>query len=110
MQHDTDWNMQHDTACNRHINETVTLRKQVTKYKNMRKWMIEFLRKFENRGIKIARVKAIFIVKSINLLFFTSIFYGVGVRCDRRRFSVLSPFIEKFIGNNYIFLVQISVF
>ena len=33
--------------------ETVTLRKNVTRYKNMRKWMVECLRKFENRGIKI---------------------------------------------------------
>ena len=32
----------------------LTLRKHVTKYKNMQKWMIEFPRKFENRGIKIA--------------------------------------------------------
>ena len=35
-------------------NETVTLRKYITKIKNMRKLMVEFLRKFENRGIKIA--------------------------------------------------------
>ena len=31
------------------------LMKHVTKYKNMRKWMVEFLWKFENRSIKIAR-------------------------------------------------------
>ena len=35
--------------------ETVTVRRHISKYKNMRKWMVEFLRKFENRGIKIAR-------------------------------------------------------
>ena len=44
--------------------------------------MIEFLRKFENRGIKINRVNSILITKSINLLFFTLILYGVAVCCD----------------------------
>ena len=39
--------------------------------------MIEFLRKFENRGIKIVRVNLILITKSIKTL----ILYGVGVRC-----------------------------
>ena len=57
--------------------------------------MIEFLRKFENRGIKIARVLLILIAESVNLQLFTLILYGVWVRCDRRRFSVLNPFIEK---------------
>ena len=47
--------------CDRHSNETVTLRKHATKYKHMRKWMLEFLRKFENRSIKIARVNSILI-------------------------------------------------
>ena len=42
--------------CDRHSNETVTFRKHVTKNKNTRKWMIEFLRKFDNRGIIIVRV------------------------------------------------------
>ena len=60
----------------------------------MRKWMIEFLRKFENRGIKVAQVISILISKSINLEF-TLILYGVWVHCDRRRFSGHSPFIEK---------------
>ena len=40
--------------CDRHSNETVTLKKHVKKYKHMQKWMDEFLRKFENRGIEIA--------------------------------------------------------
>ena len=57
--------------------------------------MIEFLRKFENRGIKIARVNSILITKSINLQLFTWILYGFGVRYDMRRFTVLSPFIDK---------------
>ena len=61
----------------------------------MRKWMVEFLRNFLNRSIKIARVKLIFGAKSINLPLFTLILYGFGVRCDLGRFSVLSPFIVK---------------
>ena len=60
----------------------------------MRKWMIEFFKKFENRSTKIARVNVI-ITKSINLQLFTLILHGLVVRCDLRRFSVLSPFIEK---------------
>ena len=63
--------------CNRRSNETVTLKKDVTKYKNMRKCIIEFLRKFEYRGIKIARVNSILITKSID--FTVIIFYFV--RC-----------------------------
>ena len=42
--------------------------KHVTKYKNMRQWMVKFLRKFENRGNKIARFNSILIIKSINVL------------------------------------------
>ena len=58
----------------------------------MRKWMAKLLRKFVNRGIKIARVNLIIVTKSIDLLLFCTV---LGVRCDRRRFSVFSPFIEK---------------
>ena len=61
----------------------------------MQKWMIKFLRKFENRSIKIAGVNLILITKSIYLLLFALILYGFGVRFDLRRFSVLSQFIEK---------------
>ena len=57
--------------------------------------MIEFLRKFENRGTKIAWVNSILITKSINLELFILILYGVAVRCDPERVSVLNPFIEK---------------
>ena len=39
--------------CDRHSNETVTLKKHVTKYKNMRKRMVEFLRKFKNEALKL---------------------------------------------------------
>ena len=56
-------------ACDRHSNETVTLRKHVTKYnKQMRKWMVELHSKSESRGIDIARVNSIGITKSINIL------------------------------------------
>ena len=41
--------------CDRHSNETVTLRKHVTKYKNIRKLKVAFFRKFENRSIKIGK-------------------------------------------------------
>ena len=57
----------YDTACNRHSNETATLRKHVTKYKNMQKYIVKFLRKFENRGMKIARINSILFTKYINL-------------------------------------------
>ena len=57
--------------------------------------MIEFLRNVENRGIKIARVNSILMTKYVNLQFFTLLLHGVGVRCDRRRFFVRSPLIEK---------------
>ena len=44
--------------------------------------MVEFLRKFENRSIKVVQDNSILITKSINLHLFTLILYGVGVRCD----------------------------
>ena len=59
----------------------------------MQKWTVEYLRKCENRGTKNNRVD--FTTKSINFQLFTLIFYGVWVRCDQRRVSVLSSFIEK---------------
>ena len=64
--------------CERHSNETATVRKHVTKYKNMRKWMVECFRKFWNRGIEIARVNSILIQKSANLELFTLILYSIG--------------------------------
>ena len=63
--------------CDRHSNETVALKKHVTKYKNMINWMVEFLRKFENRDIKIPRVNSIPITKSIHLQLFTLILCSV---------------------------------
>ena len=49
--------------CDRQRIETVTLRKHVIRYKNMRKWMVEFLRKFENCAIKSGRDDLILIIK-----------------------------------------------
>ena len=74
-----------------HSDETVDRWKHVIKYKHTKKWMIEFLRKFESRFIKIAQLNSI-ITKFIDLLKFCSVY---GVRCDRGRFAVHSPFIEK---------------
>ena len=62
--------------CDRHSNETLTLRKHISKYGNMRKWMGEFLRKFENRVNKIARGNSILITKSFNLQIFALILFG----------------------------------
>ena len=42
----------------------------------MQKWIIKFLRKFENRGLKIVKVKSILIAKSINSQLFTLRGYG----------------------------------
>ena len=55
-------------SCDRHGDETVTLRKHVTKYKYMQKLMVEFFSKSQNCGIKFARVNLIRMTKSINLL------------------------------------------
>ena len=62
--------------CDQHINETVTLRRHITKHKSIQKWIVKFLRKFENRGINISQVNSILITKSINLQLFTLIFAG----------------------------------
>ena len=40
-------------ACDRHNNETVTLRKHVAKYKHTREWMFEYLSKSESRDNKM---------------------------------------------------------
>ena len=52
----------------RHINETAIVRIHVTKYKHIQKLMLVYLEKFENRGIKIARVNSTHTTKNINLL------------------------------------------
>ena len=53
--------------------------------------MVEFLKKSESRGDKIALVNSILVTKPINLLYF----YGVAVRCERELFSVHSTITEK---------------
>ena len=63
----------------RHSSEVVTLRKHVSKYKHMQKWVVEFPRKFENHGIIIARGNLIRITESINLHQVCTV---LGVRCD----------------------------
>ena len=64
----------------------MTLRKHVTKSKkNMRKWTVEFLRKFESYGDKIAIVNTQF--ESTNL--------SIYLYFDGGRFFVHSPFIDK---------------
>ena len=64
--------------CDRCSNETVTLRRPVTKYKTMQKWMLEFLKKIKIVGITIDPVNSILITKSIDLQLFAFILYGVG--------------------------------
>ena len=46
-------------------------------------------------ALKLLELTRFLSPKSINLQLFTLILYGFGVRCDLRRFLVLSPFIEK---------------
>ena len=53
-------------ACDRHSNETETLRKRVTIFKYMRKWIIQFLCKTQSCGIKYSLVNLIRVTKSIN--------------------------------------------
>ena len=48
----------------------------------MRKWMVEFLREIENRGIKIARVNFIRITKCSNLLYFYMVSGSVVIDGD----------------------------
>ena len=55
-------------TCDRHRDETVTQTKHVTKYKYMRKWMVEFLSKSQSRVIKIARINSIRLKRSFKLL------------------------------------------
>ena len=79
--------------------ETVILIKHVTIYKNMRKWMVEFPRKFEIHDIKIAQVNSILITE----IYQFSVIYFNFVRCCGsvvmltflNEPPVLSPFIEK---------------
>ena len=75
----------------------------------MQKWILEFLRKFENGGIKIAWAKSILISKSINLQLFTLILHTVlEVRCDvdiiKLTASAQSINREVYDWNNYFMI------
>ena len=79
-------------ACDRHSNETVTSGKNVTKYKPMQKWIVEFLSKSESRDIKIVRVNSIRITR-LSIIFN---FLLVVPLCDvikRTRFLMMPPVI-----------------
>ena len=61
-----------------------------------------------SENLRIVALKLLVLTRSLSpnqyiyifLILITLILYGVMVRCDRRRFSVLSPFIEKsMVGN-----------
>ena len=57
--------------------ETMTLRKHVTKNRNMQKWMLKFLIKLDNRAIKIGRDNSILITK----LYQVTVIYFNFVQC-----------------------------
>ena len=79
-------------ACDPHSNETATLPNNVTKYKQVRKWMVEFLSKSESRGMKIARVTSIRMTKSIkNINFLHDVPRGDVIK--RTRFLMRPPVI-----------------
>ena len=69
--------------CSRLLGEPLNKRKHVTKYKNMLKWMVEFLRKFENHAIKIRRDNSILITKICQfIVIYFNFCTAIGVRCD----------------------------
>ena len=80
----------------RHSNETATLRKRVPNI-NTWKWMIKFLRKFKNHGIKIVRVNLIRITKSINLRSILRC-WGSVVDIFKLTARAYSPIIEKSVN------------
>ena len=61
--------------CGRHSVEPVTLSKYVAEYKQMWKWMVKFLSKFQGRGIKINIVYSIHVDKS---LIFVNILHAIA--------------------------------
>ena len=50
-------------AWDRHSYETVNLSKYVAEYEQIHKWTVEFLSKFQGRGIKIVQINSIRISK-----------------------------------------------
>ena len=53
--------------------------------------------------LKVVEITRFLSPKPINLQLFTFILYGFVVLCDHRRFSVLSPFIEKSMCTHIIY-------
>ena len=77
-------------ACDRHSNETATLRKHVTKYEQVLKWAAEVFSKSECRDINIDWVNLIRITK---VLIYCNFLNAVPL-CDvikRTRFLMWSP-------------------
>ena len=64
----------------------------------MRKLMVEFLSKFVNRAIKIARVNSIRITKSINLLSFCTVLGSVVMLTFLNLPPDPCPLIEKSVS------------
>ena len=61
-------------ACGHHGIKTVTLSEYVDEFEEMCKWIIEFLSKFQGRGIKINRVNLICVAKQLIFFsFFTAV-------------------------------------
>ena len=90
-------------ACDRYSNETMTLEKNVTKYKHLRKWMVEVLSKSESRGIKIAQVNSIRITKlSIFFIILRAVLICEVIK--RTRFLTRPPAIVKTIEQPIIFI------
>ena len=67
--------------CDRHSIETVALSQLVTKYKNMRNWMVQFLRKFKNVQLKLVEILDL-ITKIYQFSYSFSFCMVLGVRCD----------------------------
>ena len=55
--------MKQDEIFSHHSVETVILNKHATEYEQMRKRIVEFLSKFQGRGIQISRVNSIRVSK-----------------------------------------------
>ena len=90
--------------CDRHSNETVTLRIHVNKY------FSEFLRIFENRGIKIVRVNSIRIThKSIYFNFVRCTVLGVRCDVDIFKLTTSAQFINKEVYGMYKLEISINI-
>ena len=63
--------------CDRHSIETVTFRKHVTKYKTMRKWIVDYI--LEN--LRIVQLKVVEILILITHIYQFTVTYSNFVRC-----------------------------